>query len=118
MMNRMSRHITILTAFWALLIVPMFCLSGILLHDCECGAEEQCGHEEDCSADPCKIVIAASRDAAGDLADAVVLRLPAGDNMTAMVGPLARRHLLDTYPIEIHRKSNLPFPSSDIPLLV
>jgi hypothetical protein len=114
----MSRHITILTAFWALLIVPTFCLSGILLHNCECGQEEQCGHEEDCSTDPCKSVITASRNGAGDFADAVVQYPSVSDDITTMIEPSARRVLLGPCPLAIQKKPNLPFPSSDIPLLV
>ena len=98
--------------------MPMLCLSGVLLHHCECGSEAQCGHEEDCSTDPCKIVIAASKNQAGSFAGVVVSCLPVAGSMTAMVEPLAGRALLSTGPIQIQKKPNLPFPSSDIPLLV
>lgn len=54
---------------WALVAVPALCTSGWLLHPCACAESEHhdhdhehedlggCGHEAECSADPCQLIV-------------------------------------------------------------
>ncbi len=52
---------------WALVAVPSLCTSGWLLHPCACEHSTEhdhehenldgCGHESECSADPCELVV-------------------------------------------------------------
>ena len=49
------RHVlTILLASWILLVVPLFCLGGVVQHLCgDCPQVSACAHEEGCKEDPC-----------------------------------------------------------------
>lgn len=49
----MFRLGVVLTALWILLLAPALCAGGLLMHPCECGDTDACGHEEECSTDPC-----------------------------------------------------------------
>lgn len=61
------RWIGCILSCWALVAVPALCTSGWLLHPCACAEIEHhdcehedldgCGHEADCSADPCQLVV-------------------------------------------------------------
>jgi len=51
-----------IAVLWTLFLAPTACLSGVLDHFCPCEAEIECGHELDCSADPCNIVVLSKTD--------------------------------------------------------
>ena len=43
----------LLIVSWILVLVPAACLSGVLGHGCADHGEDLCGHETNCSDDPC-----------------------------------------------------------------
>ncbi len=45
----------LLIALWMLVLAPVACLSGALTHGCVDHGEDVCGHETDCSDDPCNV---------------------------------------------------------------
>lgn len=50
-MNR--RALIMLASLWTLLVAPNLCTIGMLTHACEEHDSDGCGHETDCSDDPC-----------------------------------------------------------------
>ena len=66
----MNRLLSIVFPVWALLLTPILCTGGYLLHACECEIEQcceeseknhhegGCGHDSDCPNDPCGAIIA------------------------------------------------------------
>ena len=62
------RWVNLMAAVWGLFIVPTLCTGGLIVHQCEdehpspCHPTQEkedtsgCGHESDCSDDPCHIV--------------------------------------------------------------
>ena len=60
-----SRWTICLVGCWALVAAPALCSGGLLPHPCDCeestghqhGAWDECGHEGECAADPCGIVV-------------------------------------------------------------
>ncbi|RMF79576.1 MAG: hypothetical protein D6744_09025 [Planctomycetota bacterium] len=61
---------------WALLLSPVLCAGGVLVHECsQCQAVQPCSHEAGCAEDPCAVVVtsrAGSVQASLDLAAAAV----------------------------------------------
>lgn len=49
----MLRTSIIAVACWTLLLVPVLCMGGVLIHACACTSEESCTHEDHCESDPC-----------------------------------------------------------------
>lgn len=96
---------------WTLLGVPALCMAGSLLHDCECGAEIGCAHEEECSDDPCSDLLALPSSATGDFDEALLPAVPFGPTLsTGLAVPFEAA--------EVSYLSNLPFPPSQRPLLI
>lgn len=50
----MGQSLTLLSACWAF-TVPLLCTSGVLVHPCDCESASGCGHETECSDDPCNV---------------------------------------------------------------
>lgn len=38
--------------------MPALCAGGVLLHSCDCGHTDGCGHESECATDPCEVALA------------------------------------------------------------
>lgn len=53
-----SKQTLLIAVLWTLLLAPSACLSGAMDHFCPCCPDIACGHEIECSADPCNIVVA------------------------------------------------------------
>jgi hypothetical protein len=51
-----AKQTIFIAVLWALFLAPAACLAGDLDHFCPCESAIECGHELDCSADPCNIV--------------------------------------------------------------
>ena len=51
-----------IAVLWTLFLAPTACLAGALDHFCPCESAIECGHELDCSADPCNIVALSKTD--------------------------------------------------------
>ncbi len=47
----------VIAVLWTLFLAPAACLSGALDHSCADCVEVSCGHELECSADPCNILL-------------------------------------------------------------
>ena len=110
----MVRHATIVASFWAVLAVPALCMGGLIMHACDCGDTIQCGRESACWNDSCGQIIARRES-----------QLPDVD--IAVSTPAADWHLplLDADIEQVHEsirllcsRINLPYPTSDIPLLL
>lgn len=117
MMTIMVRSITISAGTWAALL-PLFCVGGLVDHHCDCGDEAICKHEGDCAADPCQALVLASSDSSirSRLRTAITPR----SLVTAEVFFTARAGLrldFDCAAVILDLK-RLPFPPSDLPLLV
>ncbi len=57
-----GQAIVILAAAWAVFLGPTLCTGGVLSHACDCVPTQTCGHEPDCTADPCGQVLAPRDD--------------------------------------------------------
>lgn len=55
----MSRVVLVIT-LWTFLALPSLCQAGWLVHACDQHSSSGCGHEGDCSDDPCAKSISAS----------------------------------------------------------
>jgi len=124
----MIRVVTTCLAAALFLAVPVLCVGGMLEHacdcaedaccpsECDCDGRSSCGHESGCTEDPCGFRVVRSERHNGHAA----LASHAAASSTILltpVTPLAARSVcagacprLDG----IH----LPFPSSDLPLLI
>lgn len=54
----MTRNSVVLVLAWTLLLLPVLCTGGWLLHPCDCGSTIGCEHESSCNSDPCEIDVA------------------------------------------------------------
>ncbi len=115
----MSRYLTIFAALWVVL-TPILCMSGVLDHHCDCDAERACQHEEECAADPCRAFVAArssSRSTQLLAHDSFpVPAFAAGPN--ALPPVRATTHLHRCADERTADACRLPFPRSDMPLLL
>lgn len=122
------RITAVVFTLWALLATPALCMGGVITHVCECaadptctcepgcGEESGCQHESGCSDDPCNIIVARSERQGNDV---VAVFQPATGSSTLLCvdeQKLARRFRADVY--ESSHRKNLPFPCSDLPLLI
>lgn len=134
-MRILRQNVAVIVASWALLALPLICTGGYLTHACECvveteadcctdacgcgeGADESCNHETECGQDPCGADVITRHDDASTamsqaLAQSVVLVATVqaetlGLSPDATVSP-PRRHAAG---------KQLPFPESDLPLLI
>ena len=115
----MARNSVILILAWTVLLLPGLCSGGWLLHPCECGSTIACDHESDCASDPCEIGIART-DSDSELNSE-------GASFTAYV-PVAAQDLTNTLASGLGQRrpsasapfaqDGLPFPPSDLPLLI
>ncbi|MFN0149250.1 MAG: hypothetical protein ACKVU1_00895 [bacterium] len=110
----MHRSIVLL-AVWTLLLVPVFCLGGILSHACGGHTEERCSHEDDCAVDPCSTSVRPSENVARDVADALCEALAVPQAFTA---PLAAVFPLGECYWEGTRVADDGPPSRSLPLLI
>ena len=115
----MARYLTISAAL-CVFLAPILCMSGVLDHHCDCDAEMVCGHEADCAADPCRAFVAArfsSRSTSLVAQDS--FPLPSFAASLCAVLPahamVPLRHCADEQTAHACR---LPFPRSDVPLLL
>jgi hypothetical protein len=115
----MIKYLTISAALWVLL-TPILCMGGVLDHHCDCEAEMACRHEAECAADPCRALVAVRSNSR------TIPRL-AHESFPAPVcatGPYALLTLHGAPPLrrssDEHAPDDcrLPFPRSDLPLLL
>ena len=115
----MRSYVTVSAAL-CVFLTPILCMSGVLDHPCDCDAEMACGHEADCAADPCRAFVAArssSRStplvAYGSFPVPAFAAGPCALLSVRAIVPL--RHCADEQTAHTCR---LPFPRSDMPLLL
>ncbi|TWT45851.1 hypothetical protein RAS1_22860 [Phycisphaerae bacterium RAS1] len=56
----LNRAVISFAVLWAFLAVPSLCGAGLLAHACQQHAANDCGHESDCSDDPCAKFVSAA----------------------------------------------------------
>jgi hypothetical protein len=106
----------LLIACWALLGVPTLCSAGVLLHECECAEGAQCGHETDCSSDPCATIISAYRSSQLPPQHQLFVALADPILLSANTGAISLSGQHSIY-CALERV-NIPYPHSDLPLLL
>ena len=125
----MNRVVAIVLVSWSLVLAPMFCLAGVLKHDCDglcpeaSGETSQhdggssCGHEAECHADPCSNLVAPARNSAP------VEYVPVGATATCDIP--ASWSVSVVFPIltaersfSLHHLSGRPFADRGLPLLI
>lgn len=115
----MGRCFTITAALW-IFLAPLLCVGGVLDHHCDCDDEIACGHEDECAADPCRAFIAArlgSRSTqllAQDSFPAPALAAARQATPVIHVKMPLRRWAYDP----LSDVCRLPYPQSDMPLLL
>lgn len=116
MLNR-ARSTILVWSFWAVLAAPSLCAGGVLAHWCEAHAHNTCGHEDNCSSDPCAAFTSAGaspvwRTGDNDVAPSVLSapRPDAFDNDAA----LPFRPELGPFPEPLRA----PSPGDRLPLLI
>lgn len=112
-----SGRIVLTLTFWSLIVLPALCMGGMLVHDCECTIQSECGHEADCADDPCSDLSVTSREN-NDLID----MLPSTSlTLIDLDTPYRLRadkvHFLAYCICSLHGQQ-LPFAPSDLPLLI
>lgn len=110
------RAVVIFISLWAFQVVPNLCTIGLLAHACDKHASNDCGHENDCSADPCaKFVSAATLSLRMTGLDSV--HQPVAAILPDMLsdGSLPSAHLVPpSYP----PRGALPVAGDRLPLLI
>lgn len=126
----MRRVVTIAAVLHSLLIVPALCVGGVITHacdcdgveetccpsECDCEAQSGCGHESECSDDPCSVPFVRT-DRQGD--NVIAAAQPAflalvflNEGEQPSFKAIAARWDVS---LPWHDK---PYPSSDLPLLI
>jgi hypothetical protein len=106
-----------LLAMALLVATPVLCIDGLISHPCECGDEIGCGHETDCSDDPCNVTVIVQNGSsvrAFDLSELVTSPL---DN-APLVAVEATRYRFTLRMVEPPGRDNRPYADSDVPLLI
>ncbi len=115
----MRSYVTVSAAL-CVFLTPILCMSGVLDHPCDCDAEMACGHEEDCAADPCHAFVAArfsSRPTPLLAHDSFPMPAFAA-GLCALLPVRATTHLQKYVDEQASHACRLPFPRSDMPLLL
>lgn len=124
----MGRTVTIAFVIGSLLAVPALCVGGVIVHSCEsrmevaccpspcdCDNHSGCGHENECSDDPCSVFVLRPEHQCGD---AVVAQLSVS---SAIVGVVATQPSIPIKRTDVYRwpvGKNRPRPLCDLPLLI
>ena len=114
---RMGRTLTLLSAGWALTLLPVLCTAGVLIHPCECDSPVGCSHESECADDPCNSATLPQTENALRTTE-VPVQVPAflpAEGAGAGLTPHSIALRRSRWPL---RWAHRPFPESDIPLLV
>ena len=124
----MRWKMTSLAVVWAVLSLPWFCSAGVITHACECSEIAGCSHDSDCEhefgcrhegncpEDPCGSVFTRAERQGDDVnepgkAPSTCLAVVDDDVQRFSGADRAENVVRSQLP-------NLPFPLSDIPLLI
>lgn len=117
-LEQMARRDTTSVCFaaWALLLLPALCTGGAVGHACECGDADSCCHETDCPSDPCSQVTAVRAQRSSEL----VLTGPTPVTCSLLCVILPQSFSVETTDraFEVLAQPTLPYPPSDVPLLI
>ncbi len=102
--------------FWAFLLAPALCAAGVLVHECDCGESDACGHEEECCDDPCSTDTLRPADSRTVLDKMPTLKDPVSLPFMTREPSISEWH--QTTPTFALPPARLPYPPSDRPLLV
>lgn len=58
--------ILLFAGVWSFVALPALCVSGVLVHACDCESSTGCGHETECADDPCASVAPLREETADD----------------------------------------------------
>ena len=111
-----TQTMAVVVALLTLVALPGLCAAGFLLHACECGEADACGHESECSDDPCGTITAR--------AGPQIIRVEDASWVTCVcpVRPsFSLRQAARLEPNTFARSrlaKNLGYPPGDIPLLI
>ena len=112
----MGRTITLLCAVWAFSI-PSLCTSGLLVHPCDCESPAGCGHETECSDDPCNVTFIVQNGSSARTFDLYELvAVPLDDAPLVAVEATLRSFALRF--AEPPGPFDRPHAESDLPLLI
>lgn len=123
----------ILMVFWVA-VVPALCMGGAIVHPCDptAGAcmdlagrtdcpqdpSDGCGHEDSCSTDPCGSFKAVKASGGSDVEPALSIAWPHIGDAALSSMTQAERVKASTSASESPPDAHLPFPPSDLPLLI
>lgn len=62
----MGLKIVLFAGVWTFALLPALCTAGALVHPCDCESNDGCGHESECSDDPCASVAPPREEHPGD----------------------------------------------------
>ncbi len=111
-----SPIIAVFLATVALIVVPTLCSAEVLLHSCHCNEEDGCGHESECSGDPCNPAMIRAKQQLDDV-----------DLPVSTTHPLPEFQVDDAHAVapmvpvgagQTSACTKLPFEPSDIPRLI
>ncbi len=112
----MGRTITLLSALWAFSI-PVLCTAGVLVHPCDCESPTGCGHETECSDDPCNVTVIVQNGSSHRVFEhSEFVAVPL--DHTPLVVIEAMRCSLTSHRLELTWRDNRPYADSDVPLLI
>ena len=121
----MVRTVSILLVVWSLTATRSLCIAGVLHHPCHHGPEadhqheDPCSHEQSCSQDRCSMVAVARRDRpVGDSDSKPIHPGQAVPVFIALVWAESQTLQPSADHLRLALLRPLPFPSSDIPLLI
>lgn len=63
----MGLKIVLFAGVWTFSLLPALCTAGVLVHPCDCESNDGCGHESECSDDPCASVAPPREENAGEV---------------------------------------------------
>lgn len=118
---------TVSMAIIPLLVVPALCMGGVVVHDCECAAEitcscetncehkTECGHEDECPGESCTIRVVSPQRQHDHIGAA---RPDTSMALISSVVKQSRGESVYARMLELPGTRELPFPPSDLPLLI
>ena len=116
MMRSLRSKISLGVVLWAFLLAPALCAAGVLVHECDCGESDACGHEEECCDDPCSTDTLRPADSRTVLDKMPTLKDPVSLPFMTREPSISEWH--QTTPTFALPPAELPYPPSDRPLLI
>lgn len=117
-LKQMARRDTtgVFFAAWALLVLPALCTGGAVGHSCDCSVASSCPHETDCPSDPCSqlTLVRAQRGNEVVLAGPTPVAYPS--LCVILPQPFSAESADRVF--EATAQPTLPYPPSDVPLLI